>query len=78
MPVDLLDLAVIGGGLLVLLGLALLIGFVDSEARADAWVRIARARCDLYARERELLECLSSARCRNCPTWRHLRDLPRE
>jgi hypothetical protein len=71
---DVLYLTVIVGGLLLLLGLALLIGRVEASARDGAWRRIADARRLLHERERELLDCLNSAECRDCPSWRHLRD----
>lgn len=70
---DMINLTVIGGGLLLLLGLAVLIGRVEAGARDGAWRRIADAR-RLQQRDRELLECLNSAQCWDCPSWRYLRD----
>ena len=72
---DVIDLAVIGGGLLLLLGLAVLTGWVDGGARDAAWRRIAVARRLQHERERALFECLDSPMCRDCPSWRYLRDL---
>lgn len=71
---DIIDLTLIVGGLLLLLGLAVLIGRVEAGARDSAWRRIAQARRMQHERERELLECLASARCPDCPSWRCLRD----
>lgn len=69
------DLLVIGGGgLLLLLSLAVLIGRVNAGARSGAWRRIADARRLQHERERKLFDCLSSRQCRDCPTWQHLRD----
>jgi len=51
-----MDLAVVVlGGLTILVGLAVLIGYIDARARAAAWRRIADARRDVQWRKRALL-----------------------
>jgi hypothetical protein len=51
-----MNLAILLGGLTILVGLAVLIGYLDAHARGAAWRRIAAARRDLQERERALLQ----------------------
>lgn len=69
----LVELLVIGGGLIVLIGLALLIGHVDASARDQAWRRIADARRLQREHEQVLLDHLTTCPCERCPLRR---DLP--
>jgi hypothetical protein len=50
-----MNLAIVLGGLTILVGLAVLIGYLDAQARGAAWRRIAAARRDVQERERALL-----------------------
>ena len=50
-----MNLAIVLGGLTILVGLAVLIGLVDAHARRAAWRRIAAARRDVQRREHALL-----------------------
>lgn len=61
-------------GLIVLAALATVVGTLEAHARDGAWRRIADARRITRENERTLAACLDSEQCRDCPTWRHLRD----
>jgi hypothetical protein len=50
-----MNLAFVLGGLTIIVGLAVLIGFIDARARGAAWRRIAAARRDVQERELALL-----------------------
>jgi hypothetical protein len=50
-----MNLAIVLGGPTILVGLAVLIGYLDAHARGAAWRRIAAARRDVQERERALL-----------------------
>jgi hypothetical protein len=50
-----MNLAIVLGGLTILVGLALLIGVLDARARRAAWRRIATARREVQERELALL-----------------------
>jgi hypothetical protein len=50
-----MNLAIVLGGLTILVGLALLIGLIDAHARRTAWRRIAAARREVQEREHALL-----------------------
>jgi hypothetical protein len=50
-----MNLAIVLGGLTIIVGLAVLIGYLDARARGAAWRRIAAARRDVQERERALL-----------------------
>ncbi len=62
-----MNLVIVICGVAVLIGVALLIGWVRAHAREDAWRRIADARRDQQERERALLRCLQRPRCERCP-----------
>lgn len=49
-----MNLAIVLGGLVILAGLAVLVGFVDAHARRRAWRRIAAARREVQEREHSL------------------------
>jgi hypothetical protein len=61
-------------GLVVLGGLAWLIGRVEADARDGAWQRIADARRRLHDQEQDLLLCFTGSRCADCPVGHYLRD----
>jgi hypothetical protein len=50
-----MNLAFVLGGLTIIVGLAVLIGFIDARARGAAWRRIAAARREVQERELALL-----------------------
>ena len=50
-----MNLAIVLGGLTILVGLAVLIGLVDAHARRRAWRRIAEARREVQEREHALM-----------------------
>ena len=50
-----MNLAIVLGGLTILVCVALLIGLVDTHARRAAWRRIADARREVQEREHALL-----------------------
>jgi hypothetical protein len=50
-----MTLAIVLGGLTILVGLAVLIALVDAHARRRAWQRIADARREVQEREHALL-----------------------
>jgi hypothetical protein len=50
-----MNLAIVLGGLMILVGLAVLISLVDAHARRRAWRRIAAARREVQEREHALL-----------------------
>ena len=54
--VDLSSVAVVAVGMLVLLGLSVMIGVVESRALRQSWQRIADARRDITDRRRALEE----------------------
>jgi hypothetical protein len=54
-------------GLVLLGGLAIMIGLADTQARKGAWRRIAAARRDQQERDRALRRCLEGTRCQRCP-----------
>jgi hypothetical protein len=56
-----MNLAIVLGGLTILVGLAVLIGLVDAHARRAAWRRIAAARREVQEREHALLYGPASA-----------------
>jgi hypothetical protein len=64
---------IVRGGLALLIGLAVVIGRLDTQARDDAWRRIARARREQHERERALRRCMESPRCTRCPVDRYFR-----
>lgn len=49
-----MNLAIVLGGLTILVGLSVLIGLVDAHARRAAWRRIAAARREVQEREHAL------------------------
>ena len=69
-----LTLVTIVAGLALLIALAWLIGKVDADARNGAWRRIASSRRELHEKEQRLVDCLSGARCPDCPIDRLFRD----
>jgi hypothetical protein len=54
-----MNLAIVLGGLTILVGLAVLIGLIDAHARRAAWRRIAAARREVQERELALLPAAS-------------------
>ncbi|TWF76895.1 hypothetical protein FHX44_112793 [Pseudonocardia hierapolitana] len=56
-----MNLAIVLGGLTILVGLAVLIGLIDAHARRAAWRRIAAARREVQERELALLSAVSPA-----------------
>jgi hypothetical protein len=50
-----MNLAIVLGGLMILVGLTLLVGLIDAHARRMAWRRIAAARREVQEREHALL-----------------------
>ncbi|GAA5132305.1 hypothetical protein [Pseudonocardia adelaidensis] len=50
-----MNLAIVLGGPTILVGLAVLIAYLDAQARKSAWRRIAAARRDVQERERALM-----------------------
>jgi hypothetical protein len=54
-----MNLAIVLGGLTILVGLAVLIGLIDAHARRAAWRRIAAARREVQERELALLSATS-------------------
>jgi hypothetical protein len=50
-----MNIAIVLGGLSILVGLAVLIGHLDARARSAAWRRIATARREVQERELALL-----------------------
>jgi hypothetical protein len=68
-----MNLVIVVVGVAFLLGVALLIGWVQARSREDAWRRIAVARRDQHERERAMLRCLQP-RCDRCPIDRYLRE----
>jgi len=72
--VALMNLVVVIFGVSFVVGVALLIGWVQAHAREDAWRNIAEARRDHHARDRALVQCLRLPRCDVCPIDRYLRD----
>ena len=67
-----MNLVIVITGAALLVGVALLIGWVQAHAREDAWRRIADARRDQHERERDMLQCLQGPRCDGCPVDRYL------
>lgn len=64
---------VIGGGLGLLIGLAVLIG--QEQAQEHAWRRIAQERRELGTLKRALIEAAGSPECADC--WKRLeKDIP--
>ena len=63
----------IGGGVLLLVLLATVVGLVDGRAKDRAWKRIAIARRLLHEREQELFKILSESPCEDCPLSRKFR-----
>jgi hypothetical protein len=63
-------------GLVVLGGLAWMIGRVDAGARNSAWRRIADARREPRDQERNFVGCLDGHPCPDCPIRKYLRDHP--
>lgn len=70
-----MNLVIVFSGVAFLIGVALLIGWVQAHAREDAWRRIAEARRDQHERERALLQCLQRPRCDRCPIDRYPSEL---
>jgi hypothetical protein len=63
-----LDVLVVGPGLGLLIGLAVLIG--QAQAQDAAWRRIAAERRELHEREDELVRSTGRGRCADCPLRR--------
>jgi hypothetical protein len=55
------------GGLAVLVGIALIVGRVDTLARNGAWKRIAAARHAVWLDEQQLRALFGQPRCVDCP-----------
>jgi hypothetical protein len=66
-----MNLMIVLSGLVLLAGLALMIGAADTRARDVAWRRIAVARREQQERDRAVRRCLESPRCSHCPIDRH-------
>ena len=66
-----MNLAIVLCGLVLLAGLAAVIGTADTYARDAAWRRIGTARRDQQERDRAVRRCLASPRCPHCPIDRH-------
>ena len=64
-------IALVAGGVIALVLLAVLIGTADARAQREAWNRIARRRRELGEWERELIRAAES---RGCPACRLLRE----
>jgi hypothetical protein len=66
-----MNLMTVFSGLVLLAGLALMIGAVDTQAHDAAWRRIAAVRREQQERDRAVRRCLESPRCSYCPIDRH-------
>jgi hypothetical protein len=67
-----MNLAIVLGGLTILIGLVVLISFIDAQARGAAWRRIAEARRDVQERELALLHDPDAAAVPTRPLSRRL------
>jgi hypothetical protein len=57
-------------GIAVLVGIALIIGRMDTVARHEAWKRIAAARHQVWLDEQDRRNSAEQPRCADCPTNR--------
>ena len=57
-------------GLVLLLFLAVTVGYAEGRAQRDAWVRIAAERRELWEWEQELIEAAEARGCAGCRIWR--------
>jgi hypothetical protein len=60
-------ITVVVAGLAVLVGIAVIIGWVDSTARNGAWTRIAAARHAVWLDEQQHWAGVGRPRCFDCP-----------
>jgi len=58
------------GGLVLLLVLAVTVGYIEGRAQRDAWSRVAAERRELWAWEQELIEAAEARGCAGCRIWR--------
>lgn len=60
-------ITVVVAGLAVLVGIAVIIGWIDAQARDGAWRRIAAARHAVWLDDQQLRGGLGRSRCFDCP-----------